>query len=151
MMRQKPRPFEELAAEITNSTILLDVDGTLLPDGADILSPLTLDVVRNLARENTVYLVSNGTNRERVERFARECGVSVAPRGVPAGKPRVRAAEGIPRDKPLVVIGDKVLTDGLFARFLGAHFIMVESHRGGAESPLVKLWYVLDKAVSWFL
>jgi predicted HAD superfamily phosphohydrolase YqeG len=147
----KPLPFTSAVKGIADSIILLDVDGTLLPDGADTLTADTIHTVRNLAQVNRVYLVSNGSDRARVERFARECAVEVAPAGVPAGKPYPKAAEGIPRDRPIIVVGDKVLTDGLFAQSIGGAFIQVESDRSGKETLFIKLSYIADKAVSWFL
>lgn len=150
-MRPRPRFFEDSIGDIHNSTVLLDVDGALLPDGENELSEEVKRAVHHLGESNRVFLVSNGTDAARVERFAAELTILVAPAGVPAGKPGIRAGRGVPTDAPLVVVGDKVLTDGLFARNLHARFVQVKSRRSGRERPSVRLSFLIDKVVSWFL
>lgn len=150
-MKQIPRLFEDSVKDVRGRIILLDVDGTLLPDGAPKMDEGARNAVARLRQWNTVYLVSNGDDTARVARFAYELEVDIAPAGVPAGKPFARAARGISSERPLLVIGDKFITDGLFARALGAPFLRVRSKRSGLERFSVRVSYMLESVVSWFL
>ena len=49
-----------------------------------------------------------------------------------------------PRSKELLVIGDKFLTDGLFAKNIGAEFIKAKRKISGQESILIKLINLFD-------
>jgi predicted HAD superfamily phosphohydrolase YqeG len=151
-MRQTALRFiEDRVMDVRGYTVLLDIDGTLLPDGAEQMSDVVRGAVARLRQQNTIYLVSNGSNAARAARLARELEVTIAPVGVPAGKPFKRAARGIVSALPLVVIGDRLGTDGLFAWMLGVPFLRVRSKRSGAELFMVRLFYLLDDVVSLFV
>jgi len=150
-MKQIPRLFEDSVQEVRGHTVLLDVDGTLLPDGTAEIDDAVRDAALQLHQENMVYLVSNGNDANRVVRLANDLGVNIAPAGVPAGKPSARAAHGISSERPFLVIGDKFITDGLFARVLGVPFLRVRSKRSGTERFSVRISYMLESVVSWFL
>ncbi len=53
-----------------------------------------------------------------------------------------------PHHKPVVVIGDLVLTDGIFARLTGSHFVYVQHLRHKSDTWLVKLMYLVDDAAA---
>ena len=150
MKRVRGVAFEDVAPTLRDACILLDVDGTLLPDGGTQLMDQTIAAARDLATHNKVYLVSNGKDAGRVRRIADTLDIPIAPAGVPAGKPGKAAASGV-EGALLVVMGDKYLIDGLFARNLGARFILVERKRSGEERFFVRLSYFLDRVVSWLL
>lgn len=152
MIRMKSVSFESAVQNITNSVVLLDVDGTLLPDGSHELDEDTMVHAKILTSKNKVYLVSNGTDSPRVERLAVSIGAAVAPKGVPAGKPSVHAMEGITLEgKSSVVMGDKYLTDGVFAQRTGSRFVLIERKQSGKERFSVRLSYWVDRIVSWVL
>jgi predicted HAD superfamily phosphohydrolase YqeG len=151
MNQSSLRSFEQNVVGIRGYTILLDVDGTLIPDGAVNSDNQVRDAVAQLRDRNTVYLISNGRDALRVERLAREFMVNVVPAGTPAGKPFARAARGIPITRPFLVIGDRLIIDGLFARNLGVPFLRVRSKRYGNERWSVRLAYMLEDIVSLFL
>lgn len=152
MNRVKGISFENAVREITDSVVLLDVDGTLLPDGSVELDESTTESAKVLTSRNKVYLVSNGTNYQRVEGIAERIGAFVAPCGVPAGKPSPLAMEGIALNgMPSVVMGDKYLTDGVFAQRTGSRFVLIERKRSGRESLGIRLSYWVDRVVSWVL
>lgn len=152
MIRMKSTSFETAVQDITDSVVLLDVDGTLLPDGSHELDEDTLTHARSLTSRNKVYLVSNGRDSSRVERLASSIGATVAPRGVPAGKPSARAMEGIVLNgKASIVMGDKYLTDGVFAQRTGSRFVLIERKQNGKERFSVRLSYWVDRVVSWVL
>ncbi|MBI2410234.1 hypothetical protein HYV30_04355 [Candidatus Kaiserbacteria bacterium] len=151
-MRQKSlRPFEESVAEIRGRTVLLDVDGTILPDGASEISGAVREAVAKLRQENAIYLASNGNDVARVARLAHELKVGIVPAGVPAGKPFKRAARGLTAPPPFLVIGDKLVTDGLFAYMLEAPFLHVRPKRSKSEKLSVRLSYILENIVSLFV
>lgn len=152
MKRSAAQSFEQAVIGLTDATILLDVDGTLLPDGVDNITTSVSVAAQELALKNEVYLVSNGTDRARVERIATQLSIPVAPAGVPAGKPRATAAAGIEStNKRLIVMGDKYLTDGLFARVIGADFVRIERKESGNESFSIRVINWVDGIVSWVL
>ena len=53
--------------------------------------------------------------------------------------------------KNLIVIGDKVLIDGLFAKNIGAEFIKVRRLTSKNDSFNTKLTYKLDNFVGYFI
>ena len=126
-MRRTRLPFEDSIDHVQDAVVLLDIDATLVPDGVMDVSDAVRQAVAHLKARNEVYLITNGKDKDRVTRLALELSLSVGPVGVPAGKPFARAASGIGRDRPLVVIGDKLLVDGIFACVIGASFIQVRS------------------------
>jgi len=147
----RARSLEDIANEIRGSIVLLDVDGTLLPDGALALASQARTSAARLAEANDVYLASNAKDVARVNRIASELGVRMTLR-TPAGKPSRRALEGIDTaGRTVIVIGDKYLIDGVFARRIGARFMPVIRVRSGHERLSVKASFLLDDAVSWFL
>jgi 4-hydroxybenzoate polyprenyltransferase len=98
--------------------------------------------VRELGERAEIYLSSNG-HRERTKRLSEELGVLFF--DTPHQKPSIRAVEGLERKgKPLFVIGDKIVTDGLLALALGATFVPVVPLRGANESTKVRTIYSFD-------
>ena len=140
--------FKDIDPEFfRGKVVFLDIDGTILPDGEP--SPMSEEdrALAALARAATVYLVSNkGLLREPelVARYGIEAIVS------PHRKPSARVLDGVPLpDAPRVVIGDKVLTDGWFAKRIGAEFIHVDRVWSGRESLYPRILCLVDD-VAWF-
>lgn len=143
--------FEDAVHLVSGSVVLLDVDGTLVPDGEQVLTSSTKEAISLLKESNNVYLTSNGKNRERTLRLAQELEVNL-PKHQPAGKPFKRALEGVDSSYgPLVVIGDKYLVDGLFALNIGGTFLPVARKQSGNERFSVRISFLIDRVVSWFL
>jgi predicted HAD superfamily phosphohydrolase YqeG len=122
------RDFEQLAIDVANSLVILDIDGTLVPDCGRVASAAVVQKVLELKRRgNEVRLCSNsrrGNYAERLAAIAAQLDVGVCP--VVFRKPSPLALSGVDRKgREVVVIGDKDLTDGLLARRVGAHFIKV--------------------------
>ena len=106
----------------------LDVDGTIVADGEDNVSPAVLAQVRAIkAAGNEIQLCSNSRRPDyamRLNRLASQLEITVCP--VPFRKPSISAVAALDRrGRSLIVIGDKDLTDGLLARRVGARFIKV--------------------------
>ena len=150
-MKRTRRSFEESIDAIQNATVLLDVDGTLTPDGSWDLSDSVQQTVLRLKERNEVHIVTNSKNKDRIHSFSKTLRVAIAPAGTPAGKPFPSASRDIPRTRPLVVIGDKLLIDGLFARFIGASFIQVIPKYSGKEPLSLRAVNFVDDVVSYFV
>ncbi len=151
MSKKNLKVFEESLSGITGYTILLDVDGTLLPDGDSELSPEVRTAVRTLKEENSIYLVTNGKDANRAQQIADVLEVPIAPVGAPAGKPRLKAAKGIPTDRPLLVIGDMLTTDGFLAHRLHARFVRVQTKHSAKRRPYLYFSHFVDDVVSFFV
>ncbi len=110
-------------SDFTDSTIFLDIDGTIVGDGQAAPSEEVVELIKELAKDNDVYICSNGAFA-RTEELARSLGVSSLPK---MRKPfSHRVVTSLEKRDRTVVIGDKYITDGLFAARLGADFVRVE-------------------------
>lgn len=133
-------------SDVRNSFVLLDIDGTLVPHGGNQVSEsVRRQVTLLIGLGNRIYLLSNNQDKKRGETLARELGVdSIVTK---YRKPSQRALGALSRNdtrQNWVVIGDKVLTDGLFAKNLNAQFIKVKSLRAPSDSLWVCSHYWLD-------
>ena len=120
--------FEQHRFRFENSLVILDIDGTIVPDCGRVASAAVLEKVLELkAQGNEVRLCSNsrrGNYAQRLDAIAAQLEVGVCP--VVFRKPSPLAISGLDRKgRALVVIGDKDLTDGLLARRVDAQFIKV--------------------------
>lgn len=102
--------------------ILLDIDGTLVADGSQTLPAPVIKKIKELGDKNRVILCSNKRDWERIKKFSQLAGTEFI---IGQRKPWFF---GIKKQLkgPLVVIGDKFLTDGLLAKLIGAKFIKVK-------------------------
>lgn len=124
MQDSKKQFFEEIGA-ISGACIILDVDGTLRPDGDKDISKVVLHKIEELKRNNEVHILSNkGSNKRKPWRSA-------------LGNLKIK-------EKDTIVIGDKFLTDRLFAKNIGSDFIMVRRKISGREPLFVKITYLID-------
>jgi len=137
---------------LRDSLVALDIDGTLGAHDCEELAPeVLLQVSVLVTNGNRVRLVSNNTDSERARRLAARLGVEAVES--PYRKPDIRALGDIPvplQEQPLVVIGDKVLTDGLFAKRLGAKFYKVAIVRSKDDPWSVRTHYIIDWLVRSF-
>lgn len=140
--------FSQLPTDdITGSIVLLDIDGTLLPDGETVLDRAVLHAIERLKRSNTVMICSNNDDADRLQAVSQAAGVPLV--ATAYKKPHVRVLESVARDaeQMVVVIGDKYLTDGRFAAKTRARFIQVKRLRSPRDRWQVKLAYLLDDGV----
>lgn len=141
------RYFEEQAFDARDAVVLLDIDGTLVPDCGTRASPAVVDKVRELeTRGNEVYLCSNSRRAgyaARIGALGSQLGVRVCP--VPARKPSLRALSGLDlAGRSLVIVGDKDLTDGLLARRAGAQFVKVRRKIDPGDRAVSRLTSWMD-------
>lgn len=144
-------PFENLDLNFRDQTIFLDIDGTLLPDNLhdfDSDSP-ALRHLELLKRANRVFICTNSNarirNKSAIERLL---GAPVVTSDHKKPSAKILKALGVrTQSGNLLVIGDKFLTDGLFAINIGARFVKIKRKISGGESPLMRSINLLDNAV----
>jgi predicted HAD superfamily phosphohydrolase YqeG len=139
--------FEQHTFRFANSLVILDIDGTLVPDCGRVASAAVVGKVRELkAQGNEVRLCSNsrrGNYAERLAAIAAQLDVGVCP--VVFRKPSMLTISGLDRQgRALVVIGDKDLTDGLLARRAGAQFIKVRRKLDPADRLSSRMANLID-------
>lgn len=138
-------------AGLRGKTIFLDIDGTLTHAGGAAIAPEVEALVRSLQAHNDVHLLSNRKTPGRVSSLADALGI----RGIDTAhrKPDPRTVAGVVRTYPeAVVIGDKVLTDGLLAFFIGATYLRVSRIVHPDESSFDRALNAADDlaAFGWF-
>jgi HAD superfamily hydrolase (TIGR01662 family) len=139
--------FEQHDFAFANTLVLLDVDGTIVPDSGEIAPPEAVAQVNEMkARGNEICLCSNSRRDNYAERLAAlgaQLEVSVCP--VLVRKPSIKAIASLEsKGRAMVVIGDKDLTDGLLARRIGARFIKVRRKLDPADRLGSRLANVFD-------
>ncbi|MBN1494616.1 GtrA family protein [Candidatus Peregrinibacteria bacterium] len=142
-------PYDKLPAfedigDILDMTVILDIDGTIVADNCDEIAAETMVAVETLKKHNTVYLCTNSFNRIRNAKVEKLLGLKIA--DMKHKKPSKKILETMFVENPsrLVVIGDKFLTDGLFAKRIGAQFLMVKRKLSFNEPLLVKVINFID-------
>lgn len=140
--------FRDLVPEqLPYDTYIIDVDGTLVADGGRDLGALEALVLHKLRERGVVRLISN-KHGERVVAIAEASGTEYI--AAAHKKPSKKALGPVELQGRVVVIGDKWLTDGLFARAIGADFIKANHMRGQHDSLFVRFSYFIDDGL-WFL
>ena len=129
--------------------ILLDIDGTLVPDGAERLGESERERVKVLQQANTVYLCSNKPLPERNRDLAKELGLQYLDTEIRKPSKKVFAylqvvAEQHIDPKQVMIIGDKYVTDGLCAHFIGAGFVKVRRLKNAKERLKIRFIYLVD-------
>ncbi|MEK7208043.1 MAG: hypothetical protein AAB699_00665 [Patescibacteria group bacterium] len=147
-MPHNERFFEELAVNFHDMAVFLDADGTLLPDGEREVSDAARAKVGELKKSNRVCLCINARTSERNEELARSLGVPLLTRRF--RKPSAKILCEVPEESrraERVVIGDKMLVDGVFALRIGARFIRVRRKQSGNERFPVRAADAFDDCV----
>ncbi|MDO8594553.1 MAG: hypothetical protein Q7R93_03490 [bacterium] len=142
-------PFEELSVDFTHTTVFLDVDGTLAPDGSLEFSSEVLQKVRELSGKNQVLLCTNKRDPVRFAKLEALFSLPVVTKRHKKPSRRVLDEAGAIAGER-VVIGDKFLTDELFAKRIKARFIRTRRKLSGNEVFSVKVANVVDD-ITWTL
>ena len=133
------------------SIIILDIDGTIVFDGSDEITP---DVLANIKKFNSVSRVYLSSNNKMTDRNNKLSELSEVPYiRTKLRKPNPKAVRDINIGcGHVAVIGDKFLTDGLLAIFIGAEFIKVRRLTSNNDSRLARfLCFCDDSAFNIFL
>lgn len=135
--------FHELNTDnILGTTVILDIDGTLTCSSKRSIDKNVIRVIRKLQEENVVYVFSNNYNGKRSREIAKSLDLPYIES--PYKKPNKKILQYIDEMCPIVAIGDKYLTDGLFAQFTGARHIRVKRYRCDDDSMADKVACFLD-------
>lgn len=143
-------PFEQLPVPAVACTVLLDVDGTLVPDRTEDLADEVAAAVARWRQRCRVLLCSNSPDRARIGRLASRLGCGVA--NSRYRKPSRRVLEEVGEvEGPVLVVGDRTLTDGLFAWRIGAAFTRTLPRRQRRERLGARVAYLVDWVASAIL
>jgi predicted HAD superfamily phosphohydrolase YqeG len=146
----KRQSWESIGAKnIAGYTIVLDIDGTLLPDNEPLPSLNIVEHVRRLAQRNTIYLLTNSFRSGRARNIAEHIGLPLVDTRM--RKPDPRILSQIPTTHgEILVIGDKISTDMFFAMSTGTKFLLMERLYGTNDRFAVRITYLLDDILGWF-
>ncbi len=126
--------------------IIVDLDGTLACPSRDVLADDVIAVVHALQRTNDVFLFSNNFDGARSRRVAAAIGVPYLT--AHCRKPRRAVLDALPpSEKPIVIIGDKFLTDELLSYFTGTQYIRVRRYTCRNDSLFARLGCIFDDGV----
>ncbi len=139
--------FHAIATEcICDSVVILDVDGTLTCGSCTEVRRGVADVVQTLQKYNSVYVFSNNYDNMRSRAIAARLHVPYIT--APHKKPHPKILNYIDTEaRPVVIIGDKYLTDGLFAHFTHAKHVRVKRYQCARDSFFHKATCLFDDAV----
>jgi len=156
-MKQSYTSFEDLAvAQFKDSLVFLDIDGTLIADNESEPSGKVLKKVAALNKVAKVWLCSNSLNHMRNAKVKK---ITRLPLVKGFRKPNKKILTLIPdkdfqlsgkNNRPIIVIGDKVLTDGLFALRIRAKFVKVK-RKLGHDRFHIKIYNLIDDIAYVFL
>ncbi len=127
--------------------IILDVDGVLMADGETTMPAYVQRILAPIIAHNEVVIVSNSPKRSRCRYVSETLGIPWINTHYRKPFPSILKKVHFETDAPLVVIGDKVLTDGLFAHFINAEFLMLERRTSVSDSFLMRLNYAIEDAL----
>ncbi len=149
-IKQKNIFFHELETkDIINSTVILDIDGTLTCSSKTIIEKRVIDKITELQKNNSVYVFSNNYDGKRSRKIAKSIQLPYIES--PYKKPNKKVLHYIDEEIcDVIAIGDKYLTDGLFAQFAKAEHIRVKRYQCREDSIFDKLACLLDDIMYFF-
>lgn len=137
---------------ICDHTVLLDIDGVVMADGEEELNEEVLPYIQKLISDNEVWLVSNSRRKGRTPQVAKMLGVSWADTKMRKPDPRILRHISSENNRSLMVIGDKFLTDGLFALAIKSQGRILKKRLKSKKDRLFAVFaYTLDDLISGFL
>ena len=118
---------EEFLAKNNIKMLILDIDNTLVPHGADVTDEIT-GWAKEISGKGFILCIISNNNQERVELFNKDIGIDYIFKG---GKPRKKSYEKLidqyKMDKAFVATaGDQLLTDVLGGHNAGIRAVYVE-------------------------
>lgn len=143
--------FKDLEITFTDTIVLLDIDGTITFDSQDDIDESYEKVQEIKENNNRVYLCSNTRNDERVKKISKRLGIDCILSRHQKPSPKVLHNSDL-KDmsrKNMIVIGDKLITDGWFAKKLRVSFIKVKRLSSSNDSLLSRIVHRLDDILFW--
>ncbi|MDP2642159.1 MAG: hypothetical protein Q8P21_02625 [bacterium] len=147
---RKQHYFEEIVIpDEPSCLVIIDIDGTLAPDtpGDIAVENAVKEKVVELSNRHRVYLCSNGKDRDRAQGIASMLGIELIDSKYKKYSRKILKDIRLDPNRRTLVIGDKILTDGLLALRLHAHFYLIKRKHSGKERLLVRLMEFLDDAI----
>jgi predicted HAD superfamily phosphohydrolase YqeG len=137
-----------VVTDLRGALILLDIDGTVTHDyTSSVVEPAVAETIRMLSQSNRVVAITNSRNFERSDNVARQLGIErLATEHRKPSKKIISTVENY-QAANTVVIGDKFLTDGLFASNIGAKFFKAKRLVSAKDSLKTRLGYLLDDII----
>jgi len=135
-------------SKLKNYLILLDIDGTLINDDEFNLTEATIKKVVDLKKENKIYLCSNSRNHDRNNKVAHLIGADYLETDLKKPSKKILDLISHTEYKKKLVIGDKLLTDGLFAKNIKADFIKVSRIRSKNDKIYIRILYWIDDLIA---
>jgi len=147
----KVQRWEEILKRgVSGYVILLDVDGTLLPDGEREVSEKIKGYIETLKKDNEVYLLSNSRTKGRVDRVSSELNIPRLETPYKKLNPAIKRA--LPQNgMPILVIGDKLMIDGILAMLIKAKLVVVERQLSPKDRWFVKIGYLWEDLMFFLL
>ncbi len=140
--------FEDIDP-VKDKMILLDIDGTLIADdgGLDFSSEV-LEKVSSLRKNNRVFLCTNSNDRIKSSKIEKALGLPIVTYDHTKPSSKIINKLGIEKgNRNLLVIGDKFLTDWLFAKNIGAGFLKTARKVSGKEPLVIKCINFIDDLI----
>ncbi|MBN2087299.1 hypothetical protein JW758_03045 [Candidatus Peregrinibacteria bacterium] len=132
---------------IKDCLILLDIDGTIAEDDQLEVSDENMVIIDKLKKMNQVHLCSNSRNHKRNKTIADYAGITYLDTDI--RKPSKKILDLIEHSAftRRLVIGDKFLTDGLFAKNIKADFIKIDRITSKNDRLYIKFLYWIDNLI----
>lgn len=141
--------FENLLIDKKDRIIILDIDGTLVADARDCCDAEVLKQINQIAKNNMIYLSTNSRNEKRNTIIGATLNLPFT--DLSHKKPNRKVVNNLLNlNKKFLVIGDKFLTDFVFAYNIGAECILVKRKLSGEERLVIKLINLIDD-ISYFI
>lgn len=141
--------FENISIDFNDAIVCLDIDGTLVEDGGKHLQQAVVEKIEKMKLNNQIYICTNMLDMKRKKMF--EDLLSLQSIASDSKKPSKNFLKSIViNNKQIIVIGDKMLTDGILAKRIGARFIKVQRKHGERDSWITKTSYMIDDIYSKF-
>ena len=135
-------------ATLPRSLFIIDIDGTLVPDDESEPDMDTRHAMEILTRSHAACIASNGKNTKRNKDIARLFGIPYIAGTKPFGAVATAIRKHNKDNLPIVVVGDRYLTDGLLALRLQALFIPVRALHSTNETAYVRASYAIHGVIT---
>jgi len=134
--------------DIKNHCILIDIDGTLAAHNQEVSEPMIFEQIEKIKPHNYLLICSNNYNQQRQEKTAQDLNIEILTSSYK--KPNPRVLENLSKkNQPILIIGDKFLTDQRLARKTRTKFIKVKRVTATTDPWYVKISYWFDDFFYW--